>query len=104
MLNTKEYYTGADVSMHRHPWLYMDLKKSQYGPASENLEVLLTALRDFHPEPEVSEEKKEWIKTQMASKMSTRFYGDIGGDSGYVDYKLNLCFQTIYEMIHRREN
>lgn len=48
MLSTKEYYMGENREMHSYPWEYMELKRLQYGPASENMDTLLRVARDFH--------------------------------------------------------
>lgn len=56
MLSTKEYYMGENREMHAYPWGYTELKRIQYGPASEKLNLLLTIARDFHPRVDIPQD------------------------------------------------
>lgn len=48
LLQTKEFYTGSNHSIHANPYEYLDSKLKQYSAASGELSGLLQIARDFH--------------------------------------------------------
>jgi len=98
MFNTKEYYMGQNREMHAYPWAYMELKRSQYGPASTRMDQILTIARDHHEQVEMPEERRHKFMERQREKEDSRFYGDLGGDPSYVDHLCKLDFLALYDV------
>jgi len=102
MFSTKEFYMGSNREMHTFPWAYMELKRLQYGQASEKMDTLLAIARDFHVPKEIPPERMQACLDREQRQQDARFYGDMGGDDPYVDMITGISFNTLYGVATHR--